>query len=75
MSVMSIFRLKFEKTNVIFETSTFEFIQILKIEQNNNNKKLGPKMHYLSFLDRKIGNAIAIFGISTLEFTEMPKNL
>ena len=42
---MSIFRLKFEKTSVIFETSTFEFIQILKIEQNNNNKKLGPKMH------------------------------
>ena len=42
---MSIFRLKFEKTNVIFETSTFEFIQILKIEQNNNNNKLGPKMH------------------------------
>ena len=34
---MSIFRLKFEKASVIFEISTLAFIQITKIEQNNNN--------------------------------------
>ena len=34
---LSIFKLKFEKANVIFEINTLEFIQIPKIEQNNNN--------------------------------------
>ena len=43
-----IFRLKFEKANVIFEISTLKFIQIPKIEQNNkndnsNNKKCNQK--------------------------------
>ena len=41
------FRLKFEKANVIFEINAFEFIQIPKVEQNNNhnsnNKKFDQK--------------------------------
>ena len=47
-SFLSIFRLKFEKANVIFEISTREFIERPKIEQNNNkdnsnNKKWNQK--------------------------------
>ena len=46
--LLSIFKLKFEKANVIFEISTLKFIQIPKIEQNNkddnnNNKKWNQK--------------------------------
>ena len=37
------FRLKFEKTNVIFEINALEIIQILKIEQNNNNNSNNKK--------------------------------
>ena len=40
---MSIFRLKFEKAIVILEISTLEFIQIPKIEQNNNNDNSNNK--------------------------------
>ena len=36
-SFLCIFRLKFEKASVIFEISTLKFIQIPKIEKNNNN--------------------------------------
>ena len=37
------FRLKFEKANVIFEINAFEFIQIPRIEQNNNDNSNNNK--------------------------------
>ena len=51
----SVFRLKFEKANAIFEIRILQFIQIPKFEQNNDNdnssnKKWNQKMPYLGIL-------------------------
>ena len=37
------FRLKFDKANAIFEINALEFIQISKIEQNNNDNSSNKK--------------------------------
>ena len=42
-ALIEYFRLKFEKANVIFEINAFEFIQIPKIEQNNNDNSNNKK--------------------------------
>ena len=51
---LSILDCKFEKVNVIFQINTLKFIQIPKIEQNNNdnsiNKTWDQKLPYLGIL-------------------------
>ena len=57
MSYFDIFRPEFEKTIVIFEISTFEFV----------GKKLNLETIWV-FLDWNLKNSIVILEISTLEY-------
>ena len=54
------FRFKFEKANFIYEINALEFIQLPKIEQNNNdnsnNKKMGIFGVFRYFWDRILKN-------------------
>ena len=43
MKSFEYFRPKFEKANIIFEINALEFMQIPKIEQNNNDKSNNEK--------------------------------
>ena len=48
MSYFSIFGLEFEKTTVLFEISTFEFVKMQNFMLKGKKLNLGPKMSYFS---------------------------
>ena len=69
---LDIFRLKFEKTIGIFETSTLKFVNIHGFVKNKTFSRLGLKIPYVDILGFNFEKkAIIIFEISTLEFVEM----
>ena len=68
MPYLGIFRVEFQKTNVIFEISTLELSNCKVSRKNKKCLNLGPKMPYLVIFRLELQKTIAIFEISTLEF-------
>ena len=70
---MVIFRLNFEKTIVIFEISTLDFVKMLKFMQNKKKTttNLRPKMPYLGNFELLVWKAFVIFEVSTIEFVKI----
>ena len=53
MPALAIFKLKVEKNNAIFETSTLKFAWMQNFAENQKCLNLRPKMPYLSIFDQK----------------------
>ena len=65
------FRLTFQKTNVEFEISILEFVNMQSFVQKQKNLNLGPKYLTYVFLGYKLAKTIIKFFISTLYFLKL----
>ena len=68
MAYLGIFRVEFQKTFVIFEISTLEFVYLQNFAKNQKCLNLGPKIPYMGIFGIDIQKLIFIYEISTLEF-------
>ena len=68
MSSLGSFGPEFQKTNLIFEISTIEFVSLQNFAKKQRCLNLGPKMLYLGIFRLEFQKTIVVFEISTLEF-------
>ena len=71
MPYLGSFGPKFEETIIIFEISTFKFVELQSFVQTVKSLNLGPKIPYLDIFRLKFVETIVTFEISTFEFVKM----
>ena len=68
---MGIFGLEFEKTIVIFDISTFEFVDMQSLMFQKKKLNFGLKFLYLSTFGLEFEKTIVIFEFSNFELVKM----